>query len=220
MSDFGRWWKDLKKHEKRLRHWLPHWQALAQRIGNGRRLRYFTLCARPMIDVFMLVREGLLEVDPENHSIGRVQFCECDPDHFNEIREMIAREDAGFFGELETVVLFQDDDFTGQYPTPESIDLRLEDEGLQSDKLDRLQLKRTFLNVKASFPFDCINLDFCDYYYPRPPNMLRVNETVERLLDWQGRRSNDPEGVSLAEFVLTVTCRYDSDFPAEAEARF
>jgi hypothetical protein len=174
-----------------------------------------------MIDVFMLVKEGLIEVDADNNSLERVQFCECNPDHFTEIREMIAREDAGFFGQLETVVLFQDDDFTGQYPTLESIELRLEDEGLPDDvaKLDRLQLKRTFLNVKSSFPYDCVNLDFCDYYYPEPPDMLRVNQTVERFLDWQGRQSDDPERVSLREFVLAVTCRYDAGFPREAEVR-
>jgi hypothetical protein len=49
--------------------------------------------------------------------------------------------------------------------------------------------------------------------------MLRVNQTVEQFLDWQGRRSNDGEDVSVQEFVLAVTCRYDTDFPVEAEAR-
>ena len=112
MPEFDKWWNDLKKHRKRLRHWLPHWKALAARLGDGRRLRYFTLCARSMIDVFMLVGEGLLDVEPENNSISRVQFCECDQEQFDEIREMIAREDAGFFGQLENVVLFEDDDFT------------------------------------------------------------------------------------------------------------
>jgi hypothetical protein len=221
MPEFDKWWNDLKKHRKRLLHWLPHWKALAARVGDGRRLRYFTLCARSMIDVFMLVGEGLLDVEPENNSISRVQFCECDQEQFDEIREMIAREDAGFFGQLENVVLFEDDDFTAQFPTLESISLKLEDEGLQDDleKLDKLLLKRTFFNVKSSFPYDCVNLDFCQYYYPHPPGMLRVNRTVERLLDWQRRPSEDAEAVQLQEFILAVTCRYDMDFPGEAEAR-
>jgi hypothetical protein len=54
-----------------------------------------------MIDVFLLVEEGLLRIDPDDNSINCVQFCECDEDQFVEIREMIAKEDAGFFGDLE-----------------------------------------------------------------------------------------------------------------------
>lgn len=225
MPEFDKWWNDLKKHRKRIGHWLPHWRALAARIGDGRRVRYFTLCARSMIDVFMLVREGLLNVDPDNSSISRVQFCECDQEQFVEIREMIAREDAGFFGELESVVLFTEDDFTAQFPTLESISMKLEDESLHSglpsdlEKVEKLQLKRTHFNVRSSFPYDFINLDFCQYYYPRPPGMLRVNQTVEKFLDWQRRPSEDGEDVYLQEFILTVTCRHDVEFPAEAEAR-
>lgn len=219
MPEFDKWWNDLKKHSKRLRHWLPHWKALASRIGDQRHPRYFTLCARSMIDVFMLVDEGLLHVDPDSKSINRVQFCECDQEQYGEIREMIAREDAGFFGQLEDVVLFEDDDFTAQFPTLESINAKLEDEGLDTNLVDKLLLKRTFFNVRASFPYDFVNLDFCQYYYPNPPGMLKVNRTVERFLEWQGRSSQDAETVRLQEFILAVTCRYDADFPKEAEIR-
>src|SRR6202021_1800649 len=213
MPEFDKWWNDLKKHWKRLQHWLPHWKALAMRIGDDRPIRYFTLCARSMIDVFMLVGEGLLKIDPENYSISRVQFCECDQEQFAEIREMIAREDAGFFGQLENVVLFKEDDFTAQFPTLESISLKLEDEGLELEKLDRLLLKRTHFNVRSSFPYDFINLDFCQYYYPHPPGMLRVNETVDRILDWQRRLSDDGENGNLQEFFLPSTCRLYTNFP-------
>ena len=221
MSEFDKWWNDTKKHRKRLDHWLPHWRELAAGIGEERRVRYFTLCAKSMIDVFMLVKEGLLQIDPENYSIGSVQFCECHQEQFVEIKDLIAREDAGFLGQLEEVVLFKDDDFTAQFPTLESIAAKLEDESLQADygKIDQLQLKRTFLNIKSSFPYDFVNLDFCEYYYPNPPGMLRINDTVERILDWQRRSSDDGEDVQLSEFILAVTCRHDAEFPLEAEAR-
>lgn len=219
MPEFDKWWDNLKKHKKRLRHWLPHWKDLAARIGDDRPVRYFTLCSRSMIDVFMLVGEELLKIDPGNHSINRVQFCECDQEQFGVIREMVAREDAGFFGRLEDVVLFKEDDFTAQFPTLESVNLKLEDEGLQHDLEDKLLLKKTHIYVRSSFPYDLINLDFCQYYYPRPPGMLRINETVERLLEWQQRTSEDSEDVHLEEFILTVTCRYDVEFPKEAEKR-
>jgi hypothetical protein len=225
MPEFGKWWNDLKKHRKRLQHWLPHWKALAERIGSERPIRYFTLCSRSMIDIFMLVGEGLLRIDPESHSITRVQFCECDPDQFDEIGEMISREGAGFFGRLEDVVLFKEDEFTKQFPTLESISVKLEEQGLHTGlpddlkKVEQLQLKRTNFNVRSSFPYDLINLDFCDYYYPIPPEMLRVNETVERLLDWQRGTSDDAEHVRLNEFVLAVTCRHDVKFPTDAASR-
>jgi hypothetical protein len=77
--------------------------------------------------------------------------------------------------------------------------VKLEDEGLHTgqpsdlQKVEKLLLKRTHFNVRSSFPYDFINLDFCQYYYPRPPGMLRVNETVDKILDWQRRptRSTD-----------------------------
>jgi len=126
-------------------------------------------------------------------------------------------KDAGFFGRLEDVVLFEDDDFTAQFPTPESVEIKLEDEGLDSGSVERLHLKRTFFNARASFPFDCVNLDFCQYYYQRPPGMLRINKTVERFLEWQKKGSS--EYGSLQEFVLSVTCRHDARFPQEAAKR-
>jgi hypothetical protein len=221
MPEFDKWWNDTKKHRKRTDHWLPHAKGLAARIGSARGIRYFTLCARSMIDVFMFVKEGLLKLDAENYSIGSIQFCECEQDQFAETRDLIAKEDAGFFGRLEDIVLFEDDDFTAQYPTSESIAAKLEDERLQADyaAIDKLQLKRTHFSVRDSFPYDFVNLDFCQYYYQRPPGMLRINRTVEKFLDWQRRASEDEEKILLPEFVLTVTCRHDANFPQQAETR-
>lgn len=220
MSDFGKWWSDLKKHRKRCDCWLPHWKKLAEKISK-RNFRYFTFCARPMIDVFMLVREGMLSIDQESNAISGVRFCELDAEHFAEIKDIVGQEDAGFQVRLEDAVLFQDDDFTSQCPDHDSIALMLEDEALQRDysKIDRLQLKRIFLNVRDSFPYDCINLDFCEYYYPQPPDMIRINQTVERILEWQRRASNDNNETQVNEFILAVTCRHDDQFPAEAEKR-
>jgi len=160
-------------------------------------------------------------LDPDNYSIHSIKFCECDVEQFAEIKDLIAREDAGIFGRLEDVVLFRDDDFTAECPTVSSIAAKLEDERLQDDyaRIDRLQLKRTHIETVKSFPYDVINLDFCDYYYPEPPGMLRINETIERVLDWQRRSSEDDQNLQVDEFILAVTCRYDDDFPRSAEDR-
>lgn len=168
-----------------------------------------------MIDVFMLVKEGILFRDPENNAISSVKFCECELEHFAEIKELIAREDAGFFGRLEEVVLFSDDNFSGQFPNKDSISEALEDEGLSDEQRDKLQLKRTFFDVQASFPYDYINLDFCDYYYPIP-DMLKINRTLERVFEWQSRTDDQ---TLIDDFVIAVTCRHDNSFPKQAHER-
>jgi hypothetical protein len=217
MPDFDQWWNDPKKHRKRLYNWLPHWKRIAASLGSDRNIRYFTLCARSMIDVFMMLKEGLLPFDEESKSIGSVSFCECEPEQFTEILELIGREDAGYFGRIEDLALFRDDNFTGQFPSLEDIALKLEEEeSLTESEVANLKLKRTHLNIKASFPYDCINLDFCGYYY-NPPSMLRINETVQRILEWQFLPGM--EDLTVNDFILTVTCRHDAHFPKEARAR-
>jgi len=222
-TQFDKWWNDTKKHYKRLHYWLPPAKELKLQVGNTRPFRYFTLCARSMIDVFMLAREGVLAYDPIQGVVTDVRFCELDNEQFPEILELVGAENAGFFGELEDLVLFQDNDFTAQYPTLDSIEEALEDEGLSIEYRKRLQTKRIHIYLKSSFPYDFINLDFCGYYYPRPPEILRINQTVQRFLDWQ--RAPGPSDASVKKkitantFLLSVTCRHDNDFPQDAETR-
>lgn len=221
MPDFDRLWDDPKKHQKRLRHWLPHWRALANKIKSRRRIRYFTLCARSMIDVFMLVREKLLHLDPNSKSITDVHFCECESSDFAEIEDLIGQQGAGFFGKIEDVLLFEDDAFSSQFTTKDDVEIKLEEEeALESGEVQILREKLTHLNIRSSFPYDCINLDFCGYYYPNPPDMLRINDAVKRLLEWQ-RLPGDDKGKSIEvnEFLLNVTCRHGERLPAQATAR-
>ncbi len=90
--DFSKWWNCLKKHTKRSRHWLPRARELEDAIGDRRPFRYFTLCARPMIDVFMLAKEGILDHDESFVNLSDVVFCEYDQEHYPEIIEMIGIE--------------------------------------------------------------------------------------------------------------------------------
>lgn len=221
-TGFDKYWNDPKKHKKRLTHWLPHAKEISQQINGSRAFRYFTLCAKEMIDVFMLAKEQVLEFDANEAIITHVRFCESDSEQYDEIRELVGREDAGFYGELESLVLYSEDNYTAQFPTRDSIEAALEDEGLDVVKRDSLQTKRTHLNLKSSFPYDFINLDFCGYYYP-PPSILKINRTVQQILDWQRNPGTTEEledpGIRIDDFVLSVTCRHDSDFPQEAQNR-
>ncbi len=212
-AEFDRYWSDLKKHRKRRRHWLPAAVAIASELKGQPSLKYFTLCARSMVDVFLFVKEGLLDYSAEGHLVRNVTFCEMDEELFPEIKELIGLEDAGFPGRLEDLVLFEENSLSGKYLTVDEVSAALEDEGLARDAIDTLITKRRHLQLRASFPYNLINLDFCGYYYP-PPDILRINSTVERFLEWQ--RQPAPAGKNVDEFLLFVTCRHDGGFPEAA----
>jgi len=216
---FGKWWPCLKKHEKRLEVWTPHLKMLKQGL-NGRQLRYFTLCARPMIDVYLLVREGLLTLDQNSRRIEGVSFCELDEDAMSEIKELIGVEEAAFLGRLEDIVLFKDTHRSIAYETLKDISGYIEEEGegLNPRIFAELELKRKHLEFRRFFPFDFLNLDFCDRYYPKPPDVFRIHQTVERILEWQGVAGDAPDGrrIRVPRFVVAITCRMDQVFPPQA----
>jgi hypothetical protein len=218
--DFDKYWNCLKKHRKRAEHWLPCARELSRLVGDSRAFRYFTLCARPMVDVFMLARDGVLAHDGSYGAISDVVFCEINQEHYPEITEMVGVEGAGFLNRLETLVLFEDTVYSAQFPTLKSIDLELEIEGLQTELRELLLLKRQHLEFSEKFPFDFLNLDFCDYYY-EPPGIFRINKTIDKLVELQRRQGEDVKGhpISVNEFALAVTCKFDSNIPSEAFTR-
>ena len=110
MSDsdpFGKWWPCLRKHFKRTQIWLPRAKELTKHLDGQRPFRYFTFCARPMIDVFMLVKEKVLQVDESSRKIRGVTFCETDEAIYPEIIELIGFEESGFQGTLEDITLLR-----------------------------------------------------------------------------------------------------------------
>lgn len=218
---FGKWWPCLRKHEKRLQVWVPHVRALKARL-NGRGLRYFTLCARPMIDVYLMVRENLVTQDPKTRRIDGVSFCESEPAVMAEMKELLGVEEAAFGARLEDLVLFKDDATTLPHATQEAIAEYIDQEGekLTGNFIEALELKRNHLEFHRLFPFDFLNLDFCDRYYPKPPDVLRIHQTVERLLDWQNE-AGGTEGAKFRvdRFVVAITCRLDDALPPEAVER-
>ena len=69
---------------------------------------HFTLCARSMIDVYMLVKEGVLQFDETKTRIPGVSFCESAIEMMQEMKELRGVEESAFFARLEDLVLFQD----------------------------------------------------------------------------------------------------------------
>ena len=220
---FGKWWPCLRKHYKRTHLWLPRAKELLGLIDDDRGFRYFTLCARPMIDVYMLVKENVLRVDATGRRIQGVSFCELDEVIFPEMIELIGIEESGFLAKLEDLALFAD------IPETETLDtipvlenyLQEEGEGLSDSIRAVVNNKRRHLLFKSLFPFDFLNLDFCDRYYGQPPDVMKINSTIDRLLEWQRQPGTTASGeaFSMGRFVVAITCRVDKKLPTAASTR-
>jgi hypothetical protein len=222
--DFDQWWPCLKKHTKRVHHLLPHAKALSAELTNRRPFRYFTLCAPPMIDVFMLAKENVLQYDETRLAIDTVVFCEMDPERVPMMRELVGRENSGFEGKLEDLVLFEDVPATAPFPDLRSIEAyRIrKGESLPEVESQALTLKVANLELQKCFPFDFLNLDFCEHYYPSTPDILEINRTVKKMLSWQrrsGRGEADDSTVTVDSFLTAITCRLDDGLPKPAKDR-
>jgi hypothetical protein len=177
-----------------------------------------------MIDVYMLVREQVLPFDEEAHRVRGVSFCEKDEMVFPEMKELIGVEEAGFLGALEDLVLFRDNS-----PQTQTLDtvkaltrfLEEEGEGLDDGVRRSAEEKKKHLLFRSLFPFDFLNLDFCDRYYGDPPNVMRVHATIDKLLDWQRQPGRTLGGAafSVRRFVVAITCRVDLNTPPDALQR-
>ena len=217
-GEFDKWWKCLKKHSKRSKHWLPVARTIRER--NARPLRYFTLCARTMIDVFMFAKENILDHDDSFDRITDVVFCEYDQEDQAEILSMLGVPGSGFPHKLEHLVLFEDDAYTVRFEGLQKILQELEDQGLSMANRDRLMLKKSHIEFGEKFPFDFLNLDFCEYYYA-PPGILEINDTVEKIFALQLGDGEDGKGnqISIDQFILSVTCRFDQNIHPKAFKR-
>jgi hypothetical protein len=219
---FGKWWPCLRKHFKRTRIWLPRAKELAVHLNGQRPFRYFTLCARPMIDVFMLVKENVLQVDETERRIQEVSFCELNEIVFPEMIEMLGVEGAGFRTKLEDLTLFSDVPETATLDTEAALEKYVNEKGekLGDSLREAVDNKRKHLQFQNLFPFDFLNLDFCDPYY-EPPDVMRVNSTIDKLLEWQrqpGKKSNGSP-FSIGRFVVAITCRVNKKLPSVTSTR-
>jgi hypothetical protein len=139
------------KHCARYYGWLPASKAYQVQIKK-KSLKYFTLCAREAIDVFMLELEGVLSRD-ENRKLPDVIICEKKASVAAEILDLVRPplREAILVGELEKILTFQDTEETrGLSP----------DEDVRDHRIRRLlRTKGLSERIKEYFPFDIINFD-------------------------------------------------------------
>ena len=176
------------KHCARYYGWLPASKAYQGQIKKNS-LKYFTLCAKEAIDVFMLELEGVLLRD-QNRKLPDVVICEKEPRDAAEIFKLVRPplKEAILIGELEKVLTFQDTEETrGLSP----------DEDVRDHRIRRLlRIKGLSERIKEYFPFDIINFDPYGNLL-NPDNKANIlYQSFERIFELQK---------SINRFLLFVT---------------
>ena len=199
------WDTDVAKHYVRRQAWLPAavTQAESSRIS-GREPKYLTFCAAQAIDVFMLLKEGVLTRDPESGVVLNTYFCEKRPAEFNHISQSVGAHEQGFLGDFAEMILFEDDEETRH---------RVYDDLSQRYSVPlakKLSTKDRHERFRATMPFDVMNLDICGSFFPPRGGvhspMLR---SIETLLDWQ--TASAEEDGSFGSFTLFLTAHIESE---------
>lgn len=195
------------KHCARYYGWLPASKAYQKQIKR-KSLKYFTLCAKEAIDVFMLELEGVLSRDA-NKKLPNVIICEKCQRDAAEILELVRPplKEAILVGELERILTFQDTEETrGLSPNEDVRDRRLR---------MLLRIKGLSERLQQYFPFDIINFDpYGNLLNPDDEANRLLYQSFERIFEFQR---------SIDSFLFLVTTpisaihsgfqfRFESDF--------
>lgn len=143
--------KHYPKHCVRYYGWLPASKALKELIED-KPIKYFTLCAKQAIDVFMLELEGVILRD-QNKKLPNVIICEEKERDAAEILKLVRPplKEAILIGKLEEILTFQDTIETrGLSPDEDVKDYKIR---------NLLRIKRLSERARKYFPFDLINFD-------------------------------------------------------------
>jgi len=208
------WDTDTVKHYVRSHGWGPACENRAKAVRRaGRRLKeplkYFTLCAGRAVDVFMLSRLGVLQIDGKTNRLQGVCWCEVRDDEAAEIERSVGG--VGFRGRLEDILLFEDDADTRRYTLDDEPEKRIR---------RKLNIKSLHEGLRGRFPFDILNLDFCGQFFPPDePFSSPMLRLIDRMLEWQ----RDADDQSCDSFTLLLTScirkRRSQDAMAELTTR-
>lgn len=167
------------KHFARYYGWLPASKSYQKQI-NKKSLKYFTLCAKEAIDVFMLELEKVLLRD-QNKKLPDVIICEKEPRDATEIFKLVRPplKEAILVGELEKILTFQDTkETTGLSP----------DEDVRDYRTRRLlRIKGLSERIKEHFPFDIINFDPYGNLLKPDPEKNELYQSLKKIFELQER---------------------------------
>ncbi|MCK4830039.1 hypothetical protein KA005_80715 [bacterium] len=171
--------KNYPKHCARYYGWLPASRTFQKQIKKTS-LKYFTLCAKQAIDVFMLELEKVLVRD-KNRKLPDVIICEKIPSCAVEIFKLVRPplKEAILVGELEKILTFQETEETrGLSP----------DEDVRDHRLRRmLRIKGLSERIREYFPFDIINFDPYGNLLNPAQETNRLYQSLRKIFELQKR---------------------------------
>ncbi len=168
----------FEKHCARYYGWLNSTKKYIKERGKTP-LKYFTLCAKEAIDVFMFEKENILSRDA-NGNLNNVYICEKNPEVALEILKLVRPplKEAILVENLEKILNFQD--------TAETRDLSLNDEKRHSYRIrNLLKIKELQIRLKNYFPFDIINFDPYNNLLNPEPNKNNLYKSLKKIFELQ-----------------------------------
>jgi len=161
------------KHFARYHGWLPASKEFMQ-ATDKETIKYFTLCAKEAIDVFMFEKEGLLARDDEGR-LHDVVICENDETVVPEILSLVRPPllEALIIGNLEDILTI------GAALSNDVDDAR----SLEARK--KQKNRDSFKQLEGYFPFDVVNFDTCGSLVSKPPGKNRLIKALERVFELQ-----------------------------------
>ncbi len=100
-GDQGRDFKnDHLKHYIRYYCWMPRVQNLL-RARSIKRIKYFSLCAAPALDIRLFKQTNLLNLKPPPET--SVTYCECLSQEYKILQDTLENKATGFLGKLEDI---------------------------------------------------------------------------------------------------------------------
>jgi hypothetical protein len=185
------------KHFARYRGWLPASKEIVNVAGRGT-IKYFTLCGKKAIDVFMFEKEGLLARDSQGRLLD-VVICEKNVADAVEIFRLVRPplREALIIGSLEEVLASQESDVSGG-------------DARSREVRKNVRNWELFKQLRKYFPFDIINFDTYGSLVSKPLGENKLLAALERLFKLQE---------SAKTFLLLVTTPI-SDLNGELETTF
>lgn len=162
--------KYYAKHSARYYGWLPASKAYQKELGQNpkKSIKYFTLCGRKAIDIFMFEMEGVISRD-KNRTLPNVIICEENGRDALEILALVRppQKEAIIVGPLEKILTFEDNEHTrGRSP----------DDDIRNRHIrEMLRIKGLSQRLINFFPFDIINFDPYE-------NILNPDKEANKLL--------------------------------------
>ena len=193
--------KHYPKHCVRYYGWLPASKALKKLIAKES-IKYFTLCAKQAIDVFMLELEGVILRD-QNGKLPDVIICEKEQRDVAEIFNLVRPplKEAILVGDLARILTFQDTEET----IGRSTDVDVRDRKIRKQLRNKALLER----AKGYFPFDIINFDTDNNLLNPAIENNRLYHSFNKIFELQ-------DGIEV--FLLFVTTPINDIHP-DTEAR-